>query len=55
MDEREDRDVQEAPGTEEQTGDPDADVGEQAVPDEQPGAGGRARALRSEEQSSVWS
>ena len=34
MDEQEDRDVQEAPGTEEQTGNPDAEVGEQAVPDE---------------------
>ena len=48
MGEQEDRDVQEAPGTEEQTGDPDAEVGEQAVPDDEPGAGVRARAGRIE-------
>lgn len=34
MDDQEARDVQEAPGTEEQTGNPDVEVGEEAVPDE---------------------
>ena len=33
MAQQEERDVQEAPGAEEQTGNPDADVGEGAVPD----------------------
>ncbi len=46
MGEQEHRGLQEAPGTEEQTGNPDAEVGEQGVPDDQPGAG------RTEEQSS---
>ena len=34
------RDIQDAPGTEEQTGNPDPDVGEDAVPDQEPGPGG---------------
>lgn len=42
MSEQEPRDLQEAPGTEEQTGNPDAGVGKQAVADDEPGPGDRA-------------
>jgi hypothetical protein len=52
MGEQEHQDLQEAPGTEEQTGNPDAEVGEQAVPNDLPGPGDRDRAGRTGEQPS---
>jgi hypothetical protein len=54
MSDQEQPDLQNTPGTEEQTGNPDAEVGEEAVPNDLPGPGDQDQTGRTGRQPSNW-